>query len=302
MTERPFFRTTEHESVMVSEVLADLALRDGDMVVDCTAGVGGHSAAMLAAANIRLIALDADPAAVENVTARLGSRAKVVEANFRDLDHVLSRESVASADKFLFDLGWNRGQLFAGRGFSLLAMAEPLNMSYGEEPASGFTARDIVNTWSEEMLANAIYGYGEETRARRVASAIVAAREKGKLETVGDLIAAITPAFPAVVRRGRTHFATKTFQALRMAVNDELGSIDKGLRAAWRHLTPGGRIAVITFHSIEDRAVKRLFAEFAGGGGEALHKKPLAPSRAEIDRNPSARSAKLRTIIKTKAA
>ena len=278
----------EHSAVMLEEALTQLALRDKDIVVDATYGRGGHSKAIKAAAKVKLIALDADPAAGKGV----------INANFADLAEVLDKVGVERIDKALFDLGWNMTQLASGRGFSFLA-DEPLNMSYGTTPRSGFTAAEVLNTWTEKTLADAIFGYGEERYARRIARAIVRRRELAPFTSTIELVEVIKDAVPAPYRRGRLHPATRTFQALRMAVNDELGAIEHGLRAAWHALSPGGRIVVITFHSVEDRAVKRLFAALAKAGeGTLLVKKPLVPSASEIKRNPAARSAKMRSIQK----
>lgn len=289
-----------HVSVMEAEVLEHLALEAGEQIVDGTAGQGGHSAAMLKAApRARLLALDADPDAVaiaRETLSRFGERAEVVEANFGDLEKVLHKQGIKEANTFLFDLGWNSGQL-SGKGMSFL-IDEPLNMSYGTKPASGFTAAEALNEWDEETLANVFYGYGEERYAKRIAKAVVERREIQPIATTMEFVEIIRASTPRAYHSGRLHFATRAFQGLRMAVNDELGVIDRGVRAAWAHVAPGGRIAVITFHSIEDRAVKRLFAEFAKGGGRLVMKKPLVATRSEIARNPRARSAKLRVIEK----
>jgi len=271
---------------MVKEVVGVLAPRAGDVVLDATFGVGGHSAALKRAARIRLVALDADPRAEG-----------VIEGNFADLDGIFRREGIGEINKALFDLGWNMEQLQAGKGFSF-QRDEPLNMSYGREPRSGFTARDIVNGWEEKVIADVLFGYGEERYARRIAKAIVARRKEFPLETTFELVELIKDAVPPAYRHGRLHPATKTFQALRIAVNDELKALEAGLAAAWRHLACGGRIAVITFHSIEDRLVKRYFAALVKTDGKLLLKKPLTPGRAELAANPRARSAKLRAIEK----
>jgi len=295
-----------HQSVLVREVLEMLAPQEGDLILDATAGAGGHSHALLSQAQVRLIALDADPAAVAAVAQRLlpfGDRARVIEANFRDAKEVLGTQGITTINKALFDLGWNRGQLYAGRGFSFMGN-EPLLMSYGDKPASGFTAGDILNTWSAEALADVLFGYGEERYARRIAKAITETRAAHPLRTTGELVDIILRATPAGYHRGRTHAATKTFQALRIAVNDELGSLEKGIRGAWEMLAPGGRLAVISFHSIEDRAVKRLLKEFAEkdkGRAQLLTKKPITVSAQEAQVNPSARSAKLRGIERSSA-
>lgn len=295
-------RVDSHVSVLLSESIEFLSISHSDFVVDGTAGQGGHSFEILKnSPTCQLLALDADPEAVKIARSRLkefGKRAEVVEANFGNLESVLQKKNIASIDKALFDLGWNSGQLASGRGFSFLS-DEPLNMSYGATPASGFTASEVLNEWSEETLANVFYGYGEERYARRIARAVVEARKNAPVETSLQFVEIIKSATPAAYHHGRLHFATRSFQALRMAVNDELGVIDRGIRAAWKYLNPGGRIAVITFHSIEDRAVKRLFAEFAKSGGELVFKKPRGPAKEEIAANPRARSAKLRVIQKT---
>ena len=274
---------------MVKEVVEALAPKRGDVVVDATYGVGGHSAALKKAAKIKLITIDADPASGAQVT-----------ANFGDLSGVLAKHLPAGkqADKVLFDLGWNRGQLQSGRGFSFMH-DEQLNMSYGHTPRSGFTAAEALNEWSEQALADVFFGYGEERYARRIAKAVVARRALQPFATTLELVEVVRDAVPAAYRRGRLHPATKTFQALRIAVNDELGALTHGLKAAWYALSCGGRIAVITFHSIEDRLVKRYFAALAKEGrGTLVYRKPLTPTAAEVAGNPSARSAKLRAIEK----
>ena len=290
-----------HITVMLKEAIEQLDIKAGELVLDATAGSGGHSEAILAHTKARLLAFDADIAAVERTRERLqkyGERAEVVEANFKDIAKVLKHAGISTINKALFDLGWNKEQLSAGKGFSFL-IDEPLNMSYGTKPASGFTAEEIVNEWKEETLADVFYGYGEETYARRIAKAIVERRDIQPIKTTLELAEVIKDAVPGAYRHGRLHPATRSFQAIRMAVNAELPSIEQALPAAWEHLAPGGRIAVITFHSIEDRAVKRIFQKFVkDGGGKLIVKKPLIPSREETSQNPSARSAKLRVIEK----
>lgn len=287
---------------MPKESLELLDIQAGELVVDGTAGEGGHSFEILKHnPKVRVLALDADPAAVALTRERLaqfGERAEVVEANFSELEKVLAKKGIKTIDKALFDLGWNSGQLSSGRGFSFL-IDEPLNMSYGKKSASGFTAAEALNEWDEETLANVFYGYGEERFARRIAKAVIERRKIQPIQTTFELVEIIRDSTPRPYHKGRIHFATRTFQAMRMAVNDELGVINTGLTAAWNHLEAGGRIAVITFHSIEDRAVKRLFAGFAKNEGRLVVKKPLIPSRGETITNPRARSAKLRVIEKT---
>ncbi|MBC7836904.1 16S rRNA (cytosine(1402)-N(4))-methyltransferase RsmH [Acetobacteraceae bacterium] len=289
-----------HTTVLLREALELLAPEDTDYVIDATLGLGGHSEAILVQAKVTLLGIDADPQAIAASSSRLGlfgERVKLVEGNFRDLEKILHHEGIEKADKVLFDLGWNSTQMQSGRGFSF-RHDEPLSMSYGKSPASGFTAREILNEWDEKVLADVLYGYGEERYARRIAKAIIERRALKPIETTIELAEIIKDAVPALYRHGRIHPATRTFQALRIAVNDELGSLEKGIAAAWKHLAPNGRIAVITFHSIEDRIVKKLFAGYAKEGGTLLVKKPLIADSQEISHNPSARSAKLRGIQK----
>ena len=290
-----------HTSVLVEEVLSLLKPKKGEIVVDATAGQGGHSEALLKAAHITLIALDADLSAVKATSERLkrfGSRATVINANFADLDAVLAKVGVEQADAILFDLGWRSEQLASGKGFSFL-QNEPLDMSYGERPRSGFTASEILNTWDEKVIADVLFGYGEERYARRIAKAVVERRKTAPIETTIELVEIVRDAVPPGYRHGKIHPATKTFQALRIAVNDELRSLEEGLKAAWKRLAEGGRVAVISFHSLEDRVVKRFFADLAKKKkAELLTKKPISATRSEVITNPSARSAKLRGIKK----
>lgn len=294
----------EHTSVMVGEVLELLHPQDGDIVVDVTAGSGGHSEAILKQAKVSLIAIDADPDAVERTSARLekfrsrGSDVKVIEGNFGELDHLLSSHHGKQVDKILFDLGWNMEQLSSGRGFSFM-YDEPLDMRYGAKAASGFTAAEILNTWEEKAIADALFGYGEERYARRIARAVVARREMMPIETTLEFVEIIKDSVPPLYRHGKTHPATRSFQALRIAVNDELGVLERGLHAGWKHVRKNGRIAVISFHSIEDRLVKRYFADLAKRGeGKLLSKKPQIANREEVISNRPSRSAKLRGIEK----
>lgn len=282
-----------HTSVLMKEVMHILSPKKSDHVLDATAGQGGHTV-LLSRASTQVIALDADPEAVAAAQKRAPG-VKVLEANFADIDKVLG---VRKVDKVLFDLGWNRGQLTAARGFSFMS-DEPLNMSYGPVPRSGFVAADILNTWSEKALADVLFGYGEERYARRIARAIVERRTLLPFKTTIELVEVVKDAVPHGYRHGRLHPATRTFQALRIAVNDELKALEEGLMQAWRHLACQGRIAVITFHSIEDRIVKNIFKKItATGHAHLLVKKPITPTREEILKNPSARSAKLRAIEK----
>ncbi|MDD3531160.1 MAG: 16S rRNA (cytosine(1402)-N(4))-methyltransferase RsmH [Candidatus Pacebacteria bacterium] len=296
----------KHDSVMMKEVLDALSVQPGETVVDATIGGAGHFESLLAALGEGgvIVGIDADPAAVERgreayARDRRTNRpvAHIVNDNFRNLARVLERLGIGQVDKILFDLGWSGYQIAAPRGFSFQS-DEPLLMTYGE---GGETAADIVNTSSEEELADIIFTYGEERFARSIARSIVAARAKERILTTGALVAAIESGVPAWYRTGKTHPATKTFQALRIATNDELGALKEGLAAALAVLAPRGRLAVISFHSIEDRIVKNVLrAEAEAGQGEAT-KKPVSPSRTELLANRRARSAKLRVFERAAA-
>lgn len=300
-----------HESVLLQETLDALDVRPSDTVVDATVGGAGHFAALLALLGEGgvIVGIDADPAAVERgreayAADRRPERpvAHLVNDNFRNLERILERLGVAPVDKIFFDLGWSGYQIAAPRGFSFQKEDEPLLMTYGEVgPSNGLgtgeTAADIVNSSSEEELADIIFAYGEERFARGIARAIVAGRARGRILTTGALVRAILAGTPPWYHKRRIHPATKTFQALRIAVNDEIGALREGLAAALRALAPGGRLAVISFHSIEDRVVKNALRAAAEDGlGAMSPKKPIAPSRAEIVANRRARSAKLRVF------
>jgi len=291
-----------HDSVLMSEVLEALDVNPSDTVVDATIGGAGHFAALCSALGEggMIIAVDADPAAVERGREAYARDRRperpvthIVNDNFRNLARILERLKVGQVNKALFDLGWSGYQIAASRGFSF-QKDEPLLMTYGEE---GETAADIVNSSPEEALADILFTYGEERFARPIARAIVAARARGRILTTEVLVAAILAGTPSWYHRRKTHPATKTFQALRIATNDELGALREGLAAALDALAPAGRLAVITFHSIEDRIVKNLLREAAESGrGTLTPKKPIVPTRTEILANRRARSAKLRVF------
>jgi len=289
--------------VLMSEVLEALDIQPSDAVVDATIGGAGHFASMLSALGEGgiIIGIDADPAAVERgreAYARDRRRerpvAHLVNDNFRNLARILERLGIGQIDKILFDLGWSGYQIAAPRGFSFAEEQEPLLMNYSEK---GETAADIVNSYPEESLADLIFVYGEERFARSIARAIVEARSKERLLTTGALVAAILSGTPDWYHKRKIHPATKTFQALRIAVNDELGALREGLLVALTLLANGGRLAVISFHSSEDRIVKNILRDaVAKGQGTIVPKKPIVPTRAEIIRNHRARSAKLRVF------
>jgi len=294
----PIFEA-KHDSVLLPEVLEALRVVPGDVVVDATVGGAGHFKALFEAlqGSGTLIGIDADAAALARAESAIGAQPNVhlIEDNFRNLSAILDHLSIEKVDKILFDLGWSGFQLTENRGFSFQA-DEPLLMSYGSREGQE-TAADIVNKSTEEELAEMLFSLGEERFARGIAKAIVMERKTKHLITTADLVRAVELGTPGWYQRRRTHPATKTFQALRIAVNDELGALRQGLGAALARVSDGGRIAVITFHSIEDRIVKGIFREAAQAGqGTLVTKKPLVPSYTAIRANRRARSAKLRVF------
>jgi 16S rRNA (cytosine1402-N4)-methyltransferase len=288
----------QHEPVMVAEVLDLLSPARGGLFVDCTVGLGGHSRALLDAGAGRVLGLDRDPSALAIAAETLAAyrdRVELVHADYRELDRVLDIRGITAVDGTLADLGVSSMQLDAeGRGFSF-RRDEPLDMRMDQ--TSGTTAAEWLRTVDEEELANVIFEYGEERYSRRIARAIVSSRGSTPLETTGQLAAIVRRAIP---HRGyqRIDPATRTFQALRIWVNRELEGLDRFLVVAARRLLQGARLAVITFHSLEDRIVKHTFRaiEKAEEAMRILTKRPLVPVDAELARNPRARSAKLRAI------
>ena len=271
-------------------------------IVDATFGAGGHTKEVLARLDGgRVIALDADPAAVERARElgrQSGGRVIAVHANFADLAGVLEGIGVDEVDGILYDLGLSSLQLAdAARGFSF-AGNEPLDMRL--DPDSGDpTAADLLNTLTERELADLIFESGDERHARRIARQIVTRRTRSPLRTTSDLVAAVLSAQPREAKRTQIHPATRTFQALRMAVNRELERLERSLEAALPRLRPHARAVVISFHSGEDRTVKRTFKGWERDGrAEILTPKPLVPSGAETSGNPRSRSAKLRAAAK----
>jgi 16S rRNA (cytosine1402-N4)-methyltransferase len=290
-----------HRSVLLHEAIDALGLTPHDAVVDATLGGGGHAKEIVDRLGEKgvFVGFDADAEAIERCRKLLSTQQATVHfihANFRHMKAELKKLNIERFDKALFDLGWSSYQLTAGRGFSFLS-DEPLSMAYDKDQS--LSADTIVNKWSEESIADILYGWGEERHSRKIAKALVTAREGKSIRTARELGEIVKSAVPPAYRFGRTHPATKTFQALRIAVNDELGALEEGLAGAWEMLVPGGRLAIISFHSIEDRIVKRRFVAWREAGeGELVTKKPIRPSAEELARNPRARSAKLRVIQK----
>lgn len=289
--------------MLLTEAVDALALTSASVVVDATIGSAGHAALICnqLGKGGRYLGIDADRTAVaaaQKLLANVPPRVTLVTGNFSNLENLIRSTDieVGTVDAVLADLGWRMEQFTdGGRGFSF-RVDEPLLMTYGDPRDYPFTAHDIVNEWTEAQIATIIAGYGEERYARRIAGAIVKARAIAPLLTTAELVSVIEQAVPAVYRHGRVHAATRTFQALRMAVNDELTVVEQLIDAAVRVLRPGGRLAIITFHSIEDRLVKHRFRALALEGASLITKRPITPSPEEVAHNPRARSAKLRVI------
>lgn len=289
-----------HKSVLLKEIIDSLNLKEDSVLVDATVNGGGMSEEALKRmrGKLKLICIDADEGALEKARERLGHEGVTfLKGNFGNLKELLRSANVTSIDAIMFDLGLSSNQLDAsGRGFSF-RFDEPLLMTFAAQPGKeALTAYAIVNEWDEENIETIIRSYGEERRAKRIAERIVEKRKEGPIKTskeLGDIIE------KALGRHGKIHPATKTFQALRMTVNDELGNLKRGLEQAFELLSPEGRMAVISFHSLEDRIVKNFIREKADAGlGKRITKKPIAPSRQEMTENPRSRSAKLRILEK----
>jgi 16S rRNA (cytosine1402-N4)-methyltransferase len=290
--------TPSHEPVMVPQVVDLLAPGRGGLFVDCTVGLGGHSRALLEAGASRVLGLDRDQAALAAAAGALAAfrdRVELVHADYRDLDRVLDARGISAVNGALADLGVSSMQLDAdGRGFSF-RRDEPLDMRMDQ--TRGETAAALLQQADEEDIADAIFRFGEERFSRRVARAIVNARRESPIETTGRLAAIVRRAVP---HRGHQRIdpATRTFQGLRIWVNRELDGLDEFLSRATARLLAGARLAVITFHSLEDRIVKHAFRALAAPDAplRIITKRPLTPPDEEVARNPRARSAKLRAI------
>jgi 16S rRNA (cytosine1402-N4)-methyltransferase len=287
-----------HDPVLAAEVVELLAPGHGGLFVDCTVGIGGHTQALLDAGAAHVLGLDRDPQALDvarAALARFGDRVELVHADYRDLGRVLDERSIDGISGALADLGVSSMQLDAdGRGFSF-RRDEPLDMRM--DTSRGETAADLLRTAAEDDIANAFFQFGEERHSRRVARAIVNARRDRPITTTGQLAAIVRRAVPHHGYQ-RIDPATRTFQGLRIWVNRELEGMDAFLTAAAGRLLRGARLAVISFHSLEDRIVKHTFRalEKTGESLRVLTKRPVLPRDDEVGRNPRARSAKLRAI------
>jgi 16S rRNA (cytosine1402-N4)-methyltransferase len=306
-----------HRSVLLEECMEGLNIRPDGTYIDGTAGGAGHSSVIASRLGEggRLIALDQDETAVAVATERLsvfGERARVVRSNFRELAAVCKMLEIEKIDGLLLDLGVSSYQLdTAERGFSYQADA-PLDMRM--DVRNPLTARTVVNEYSEDAIRRILFEYGEERFSSRIASNIIREREKAPIETTGELVEIIKRSIPAAQRDGGHHPAKRSFQALRIEVNAELDVIAPAIRSAVRLLNKGGRVAIITFHSLEDRIVKQTFAELAQGCTcpknfpvcvcgkkpelKVITRKPILPSNEELEVNPRSRSAKLRVAEK----
>ncbi len=291
-----------HIPVLKKEALRLLDIKPNDNLIDATCGRGGHLTAILEknGPKGKVLGIDQSPEQIKECrlkTKDFGQRAVLVQDNFANLAGIIKKEKFGNVDGILFDLGMSSWHLEgSGRGFSFLKK-EPLDMRYG--PDNQLTAEKIVNYWSKAELSKILKEYGEEGFAERIAEEIIRTRQERSITNTVQLVEAVKRAVPGFYRRQKTHFATKTFQALRIAVNNELGSLEKALPQALSILIEGGRIVVISFHSLEDRIVKNFFREAAKEEKmEILTKKPVTASREEIKENPRARSAKLRAAIK----
>ncbi len=282
--------------MLADEVAFLLRPRGEGWVIDATVGMGGHAEAILSAsdASVSLLGLDVDPEALARAGARLasfGDRVRLARSSFRDLAQAAGAHGIDSTRSILLDLGVSSWQLEqSGRGFSFQG-DEPLDMRL--DPRAGETAAALVNRLPDAELARVIFEYGEEPHARRIARAIVRRRP---LTRTGDLVAAVRAAVPRAAWPRRLHVATRTFQAVRMAVNDEPGALRQALAQAPALLAAGGRLGVIAFHSGEDRIVKQTFRALESAGFAELEPSPRQPADDEVRENPRARSAKLRVL------
>ncbi len=296
-----------HTTVLLHTTIDLLNLKPDNTILDCTVNGGGHSQEVCKRFGqaVQIIGIDLDESALEQAEKRLkkgNCNFQLFSANFRNLDSVLEEAGVTEIAGVIFDLGLSSLHLEnSGRGFSF-RKDEPLSMTFCKKvDSNNLTAERIVNEWDRENIQAILEGYGEERFAKTIAGAIVKERQEKRIETTFELLRTLDSVLPGWYKRSKRHFATKTFQALRMTVNDEMAALKEGLDKAFSFLSYGGRIAVISFHSVEDRTVKNFFKSKAEAGlAEIILKKPMVPSREEIKDNPRARSGKLRVAEKRK--
>ena len=292
-----------HKPVLLQEVLEFLDIKPDDKVFDGTLGSAGHAQAIVGIVSCKnYVATDLDKEAIERAKSVLPEEChqNLFEDSFENIDKVLHEKSWTCVNKVLLDLGWSQDQFeLSGRGFSF-AKDEPLVMSFKANPSKNdITAYDMINFWHEDTLADIIEAFGEERFARRIARAIVERRRKSKIKTSKELAEIVREAIPARFKNKKIDPATKTFQALRIATNQELEVLQRALDKLHDALCKNGRIAVISFHSLEDRIVKMKFKEWAKkGSGKLINKKVITASKEELQKNKRARSAKLRVYEK----
>ncbi len=294
-----------HIPVLRDESIDGLSIRSGDIIVDGTLGGGGHTFEIIRrfGSGVKIIGLDLDADAIgraKSLVGELPHDTVLRTIGFQDMEKVLDELNIPHVDRILLDLGLSSFQLeVAERGFSF-KKDEPLLMTMKKNPSDeDLTARDIVNTWEEKTLADIIFGFGEEKYSRKIAKAIVDQRKEKPIETTFELVKIIDGAVGKAYRGMKIHPSTRTFQALRIATNSELANLEKVIENGFKRLGAGGRMAIITFHSLEDRIVKKAFVLLKQNGyANVITKKPIIPTSDEIINNPRARSAKLRIIEK----
>lgn len=292
----------KHKAVMLEEAMSALDVRPGGLYLDGTLGGGGHTEELLkrSSPDGRVLSLDVNRKAIDHAREALGSygeRLMIAEENFRWLDRAAEETDMGPFDGILLDLGYSSDELEDPRLGLSFKQDGPLDMRFGPKSNDdGLTAAEIVNSWTQNDLEKVIRNFGEEKFARRIAQKIVQARKSARIVRTLELASIIQAAVPGNYEQGRIHPATRTFQALRIVVNDEVQALKQAIAAAQKVLGEGGRLAIISFHSIEDRVVKIAFAQ--SEEWEAIEKKPITASEEELERNPRARSAKLRTAIK----
>lgn len=294
-----------HISVLKNESIDGLNIKEGDIIVDGTLGGGGHTLEIIKRYDnkVKIIGLDLDNDAIERTKKLIkgvSSDVKFFSIGFQAIDEVLNELNINKVDKILLDLGLSSFQLEdSGRGFSF-QKDEPLLMTMKKDIGDeDLTAKDIVNTWEEETLADIIYGFGGERYSRKIARKIVEKRAEKEIETTFDLVKIIDEACGKYYKKMKIHEATKTFQALRIATNNELINLETVIKDGFNRLSKGGRMSIITFHSLEDRIVKNAFRDLKNNKlAKIINKKPIIPDKQEIKINPRSRSAKLRIIEK----
>jgi len=297
-----------HKTVLLQESIDGLSILPCSIYLDGTLGSAGHALYALekAKGDLTVVGLDRDENALLRSKERIQEVSKdkstiyLKRSSYGDLDKVLDELNISHVDAMMLDLGLSSDQFeTSGRGFSF-AKDEPLLMTFEEKPdLHDLTASYILNKWEEKSIADVIYGYGEERYALRIARKVVEYRKRKKIETTTELVEIIKSAVPSSYRHGKIHPATRTFQALRITVNDELNTLKDGLKKGFERLRSGGKMSIISFHSLEDRIVKNFNKEKADLGlAKIITKKPIAPSDEEIQKNPRSRSAKLRILQK----